>query len=176
ERDNETGGNECGFSQRRRLRCDDIGKPGNETQANRNPSAAPGGRPSEPRQIWADVAPRVGTRSSSSSMRMVWGQDRPALRPSSNLLGKPPFVDLATWQAAREELLVREKAHTREGDAIAAARRRLPMTENCWRATVRRWRRPCRSLVSAFLNARISRKRSKSPRKTLGHRSGFSSC
>ena len=35
----------------------------------------------------------------------------------------------ATWQAARDELLVREKAHTREGDAIAAARRRLPMVE-----------------------------------------------
>ena len=48
---------------------------------------------------------------------------------SSNLAGKPPAVDLTTWQAAREELLVREKAHTREGDAIAAARRRLPMVE-----------------------------------------------
>ena len=41
----------------------------------------------------------------------------------------PQIVDRATWQAARDELLVREKAHTREGDAIAAARRRLPMTE-----------------------------------------------
>lgn len=41
----------------------------------------------------------------------------------------PPVVDQAAWQAARDELLVREKAHTREGDAIAAARRRLPMTE-----------------------------------------------
>jgi predicted dithiol-disulfide oxidoreductase (DUF899 family) len=48
---------------------------------------------------------------------------------SSRLPGKPPVVDLPTWQAAREELLVREKAHTREGDAIAAARRRLPMVE-----------------------------------------------
>ncbi|MFJ2393793.1 DUF899 family protein [Streptomyces sp. NPDC087843] len=48
---------------------------------------------------------------------------------SSALTGKPPVVDLATWQAAREELLVREKAHTREGDALAAARRRLPMVE-----------------------------------------------
>jgi len=48
---------------------------------------------------------------------------------SSSLPGTPPVVDLATWQAAREELLVREKAHTREGDAIAAARRRLPMVE-----------------------------------------------
>ena len=30
-------------------------------------------------------------------------------------------IDRATWQAARDELLAREKAHTREGDAIAAA-------------------------------------------------------
>lgn len=41
----------------------------------------------------------------------------------------PPIVDMAAWQAAREKLLIREKAHTREGDAIAAARRRLPMVE-----------------------------------------------
>jgi len=41
----------------------------------------------------------------------------------------PEIVDRAAWQAAADELLVREKAHTREGDAIAAARRRLPMVE-----------------------------------------------
>ncbi len=40
----------------------------------------------------------------------------------------PPVVDRATWRAARDEILAREKAHTREGDALAAARRRLPMT------------------------------------------------
>jgi predicted dithiol-disulfide oxidoreductase (DUF899 family) len=49
--------------------------------------------------------------------------------PTTALPGRPPVVDLATWQAARSELLVREKAHTREGDALAAARRRLPMVE-----------------------------------------------
>lgn len=49
--------------------------------------------------------------------------------PVTALPGRPPVVDLATWQAARDELLVREKAHTREGDALAAARRRLPMME-----------------------------------------------
>ena len=43
--------------------------------------------------------------------------------------GLPPVVDRATWQAARDALVAREKAHTREGDAIAAARRRLPMVE-----------------------------------------------
>ncbi len=47
----------------------------------------------------------------------------------SDLPRKPPVVDLATWQEVRDELLVREKAHTHEGDAIAAARRRLPMVE-----------------------------------------------
>src|SRR5215218_7205886 len=49
--------------------------------------------------------------------------------PTTALHARPPVVDLATWQAARDELLVREKAHTRAGDAIAAARRRLPMVE-----------------------------------------------
>ena len=48
---------------------------------------------------------------------------------TNELPGRPPIVDLDTWQAARDELLIREKAHTREGDAIAAARRRLPMVE-----------------------------------------------
>ena len=42
---------------------------------------------------------------------------------------KPAAVDRATFQAELDELRVREKAHTREGDAIAAARRRLPMVE-----------------------------------------------
>ncbi|MCH1882017.1 DUF899 family protein [Agrococcus sp. ARC_14] len=41
----------------------------------------------------------------------------------------PEIVDRDTWLAAREQLLDREKAHTHEGDAIAAARRRLPMAE-----------------------------------------------
>ena len=41
----------------------------------------------------------------------------------------PEVVDRETWLAERSKLLAREKAHTREGDAIAAARRRLPMTE-----------------------------------------------
>jgi predicted dithiol-disulfide oxidoreductase (DUF899 family) len=41
----------------------------------------------------------------------------------------PTVVDRATWQADIDELRDREKAHTREGDAIAAARRRLPMVE-----------------------------------------------
>ena len=41
----------------------------------------------------------------------------------------PRLVDRATFQSELDALRVREKAHTREGDAIAAARRRLPMVE-----------------------------------------------
>ena len=41
----------------------------------------------------------------------------------------PPVVDRATFDAGLDELRAREKAHTREADAIAAQRRRLPMVE-----------------------------------------------
>ncbi|MET8471862.1 DUF899 family protein [Streptomyces sp. NPDC006422] len=41
----------------------------------------------------------------------------------------PPVVDHATWEKELAALRVREKAATRELDAIAAQRRRLPMVE-----------------------------------------------
>jgi predicted dithiol-disulfide oxidoreductase (DUF899 family) len=41
----------------------------------------------------------------------------------------PAVTDRVTWQAQIDDLRAREKAHTREGDAIAAARRRLSMVE-----------------------------------------------
>jgi predicted dithiol-disulfide oxidoreductase (DUF899 family) len=46
---------------------------------------------------------------------------------TSNAL--PPIVDRATWEGALADLRVREKAATRELDAVAAQRRRLPMVE-----------------------------------------------
>lgn len=41
----------------------------------------------------------------------------------------PPIVDQRAWETALAELRAREKTATRELDAIAAARRRLPMVE-----------------------------------------------
>jgi predicted dithiol-disulfide oxidoreductase (DUF899 family) len=41
--------------------------------------------------------------------------------------GMPKIVDRGTFQAELDALRLREKTHMREGDAIAAARRRLPM-------------------------------------------------
>ncbi|SDT58417.1 DUF899 domain-containing protein [Jiangella sp. DSM 45060] len=40
----------------------------------------------------------------------------------------PPIVTPDVWQAARDSLLAKEKAATRALDALAAERRRLPMT------------------------------------------------
>jgi predicted dithiol-disulfide oxidoreductase (DUF899 family) len=42
---------------------------------------------------------------------------------------RPAVVDRAAFQDELDALRIREKAHTREGDAIAAARRKLPMVE-----------------------------------------------
>jgi predicted dithiol-disulfide oxidoreductase (DUF899 family) len=41
----------------------------------------------------------------------------------------PEVMDRPRFQVELDALRVREKAHTHEGDAIAAARRRLPMVE-----------------------------------------------
>ncbi|CAN5761567.1 DUF899 family protein [soil metagenome] len=48
---------------------------------------------------------------------------------ATNAPNLPAAVERAAFQAELDKLLVREKAHTRQGDAIAAARRRLPMVE-----------------------------------------------
>ncbi|HTB04800.1 MAG TPA: DUF899 family protein [Bradyrhizobium sp.] len=47
----------------------------------------------------------------------------------SDKLAAPKLVDRATFQAELDALRVSEKAHMKQSDAIAAARRRLPMVE-----------------------------------------------
>lgn len=44
-------------------------------------------------------------------------------------LGAPQVVNRSTFQAEVDSLRLREKAHMKESDAIAASRRRLPMVE-----------------------------------------------
>ena len=41
-------------------------------------------------------------------------------------MNTPPIVSPQEWEAARQDLLVDEKEHTRAGDALAAKRRRMP--------------------------------------------------
>jgi predicted dithiol-disulfide oxidoreductase (DUF899 family) len=38
----------------------------------------------------------------------------------------PPIVSQQEWNAARQQLVVKEKAHMRSGDMLAAERRRMP--------------------------------------------------
>jgi predicted dithiol-disulfide oxidoreductase (DUF899 family) len=40
----------------------------------------------------------------------------------------PPIVSAQEWDAARQEMLVKEKEHTRARDALSALRRRMPWT------------------------------------------------
>lgn len=51
---------------------------------------------------------------------------------SEQSMNTPPIVSRQEWEAAREQLLIKEKAHTRARDALAAERRRMP-----WRRTMR---------------------------------------
>src|ERR1700756_5771113 len=42
---------------------------------------------------------------------------------------KPPIVSQQDWEAARQQLLAKEKALTRSRDALAAERRPMPWTQ-----------------------------------------------
>src|ERR1700746_4233779 len=41
-------------------------------------------------------------------------------------MNNPPIVSQQEWEAARQQLLVKEKGFTRSRDALAAERRRMP--------------------------------------------------
>jgi predicted dithiol-disulfide oxidoreductase (DUF899 family) len=49
-----------------------------------------------------------------------------AAKPAQAALQMPPVVSQEAWEAARQEMLVKEKANTRARDALAAERRRMP--------------------------------------------------
>lgn len=61
----------------------------------------------------------------------------------------PPIVSEAKWAEAREQLLLKEKAHTHESDRLAAERRRLPMVEITKQYTFDSETGPC-SLIDLF--------------------------
>src|ERR1700681_882418 len=53
-------------------------------------------------------------------------------KEGQHAMNTPPIVSPQAWEAAREQLLVKEKDLTRARDALAAERRRMP-----WVAVVR---------------------------------------
>ena len=72
------------------------------------------------------AANQLGGKTNEGRTERILAAGHAAAIDTSSL---PAAVDRATFQAELDTLRVREKAHTREGDAIAAARRRLPMVE-----------------------------------------------
>ena len=50
-------------------------------------------------------------------------KDRNGQQPT---MSTPPVVSPEAWEAARQQMLVKEKALTRARDALAAERRRMP--------------------------------------------------
>ena len=58
---------------------------------------------------------------------MATNKDRDQEHPNGNIAMKtPPIVSEQEWEAARQQLLVNEKAFTCSRDALAAERRRMP--------------------------------------------------
>src|ERR1043166_6473576 len=58
---------------------------------------------------------------------MATDKERDKEHPKGHIAMKtPPIVSEQEWEAARQQLLVKEKAFTRSRDALAAERRRMP--------------------------------------------------
>src|ERR1700728_2054251 len=84
--------------------------------------------PSPGREVKTIVRRRSPMNSRHPAGQTLWtDKSRGKVDVMSNAL--PPIVDQQTWRSALDELRKREKAATRELDAIAAQRRRLPMVE-----------------------------------------------
>jgi hypothetical protein len=67
----------------------------------------------------------IGPNLNNKEMKMSTNKEQSKEHPAMN---KPPIVSQQEWEAARQQLLVKEKALTRSRDALAAERRRMPWT------------------------------------------------
>src|SRR3977135_24914 len=65
-------------------------------------------------------------RSNSAVAMMTMTSPEKGRKEGQHAMNTPPIVSPQEWAAAREQLLVKEKALTRARDALAAERRRMP--------------------------------------------------
>src|SRR5215211_7912451 len=66
------------------------------------------------------------TGSPAGRLGPLHGRRRRVPEGGRSKVNTPPVVSPEEWKTAREELLVKEKEHTRARDALAAERRRMP--------------------------------------------------
>src|SRR3954463_12025158 len=76
-----------------------------------------------------DLASRDTERPPGKSWRAMMTSADNAGNNGQAAMQTPPVVSPQDWEAARQQLLVKEKAHTRARDALAAERRRMPWME-----------------------------------------------
>src|SRR5581483_10931072 len=76
-----------------------------------------------------DQTPRRSCALRKHEEEIVMSDESVNLGGTASTPGLPAAVARAAFESELARLRAREKAHTREGDAIAAARRRLPMVE-----------------------------------------------
>src|ERR1700691_3992490 len=72
------------------------------------------------------AACRIRDKQMKGTIKM---STRPTENPHPEMKTKmktPPIVSQQEWEAARQQLLVKEKAFTHSRDALAAERRRMP--------------------------------------------------
>src|SRR6267143_682850 len=76
---------------------------------------------------WSRASARMPGSSSNSetvtTMTKSLENDQNGGQPA---MRKPPIVSPQAWEAARQQMLEKEKAQTRARDALAAERRRMP--------------------------------------------------
>src|SRR4051812_42950823 len=73
--------------------------------------------------------PRVGTKRGhppNQEIAAMSTSTRNEPQGATPAMQTPPVVSPQAWEAARAQLLVKEKAQTRARDALAAERRRMP--------------------------------------------------
>jgi hypothetical protein len=67
------------------------------------------------------------TQAKERRNKMATSKERDNEHGTGHLaMNTPPIVSQQDWEAARQQLLVKEKALTRSRDALAAERRRMP--------------------------------------------------
>src|SRR5215469_7140410 len=69
---------------------------------------------------------RFGIRPNQEVARAVTTSTENERKSGQPAMRTPPVVSPQAWEAARQRLLVKEKAQTRARDALAAERRRMP--------------------------------------------------
>src|SRR5262249_37169213 len=90
---------------------------------------ARGRRPGPPAVAAAGRDERSGRLDGSSTGCLGAPVRRCRRVPQGVPMNTPPIVSPQDWEAAREQLLVKEKEITRARDALAAERRRMPWTK-----------------------------------------------